>query len=93
MSSIAKTQNSTAYHENYGCDLRSPGRTPMNHLAVDSQSLDLVARAMHERARERIPECPAWEDLDMMDPWHAGLIRLAYDRAHDFIAMSGESAG
>lgn len=56
---------------------------------IDPDPLDVVARAMHERVRERIEECPAWEDLDMTDPWHAGLIRLAYDRAYDFIAMSG----
>jgi hypothetical protein len=61
----------------------------MNQPDADRQPLDRVARSMHERARERIPECPACEELDMTDPWHAGLIRIAYDRAHDFITMSG----
>ncbi len=61
----------------------------MAHMDIDRQPLELIARSMHERARERIPECRAWDCLDMTDPWHAGLIRVAYDRAHDFIAMSG----
>jgi hypothetical protein len=69
--------------------MKGVGRALMNHPDADPQPLELVARSMHERARERIPECPAWEELDMMDPWHAGLIRIAYDRAHDFLDMSG----
>lgn len=44
---------------------------------------------MHERARERMQGCPAWENLNPADPLEAGWIRLAYDRARDFIAMSG----
>ncbi len=66
---------------------------PVTHPPVDSEPLDRVARAMHERVRERIRACPAWEDLDMTDPWHAGLIRLAYDRAYDFLAGSGGTTG
>lgn len=60
------------------------------HPPANPRPIDLVARAMHERARERIQKCPAWEDLDPGDTRHAGLIRVAYERAREFIAMSGE---
>lgn len=65
------------------------GDTQIPYPPTDPTPFDLVARAMHERACERNQGCPVWEDLDLADTWHAGLIRVAYERARDFIAMSG----
>jgi hypothetical protein len=53
--------------------------------------LDVVARELHEHARQQITWWPAWEDLDMTDPFESGLIRTAYERARDFVAMSSRS--
>ncbi len=61
----------------------------MTHPPSDPQPLDILARELHEHNRQRIEGCPAWDDLDMTDPYEAGLIRLAYDRARDFVAMNG----
>lgn len=65
----------------------------MTHPPTDPRPLDVIAEWLHEHARERIEGCPAWEDLDMTDLWHAGLIRLAYDRATDFVAMHQKDEG
>ena len=62
----------------------------MTHPPADPQPIDIIARRLHEHARWRVGWWPAWEDLDMTDPFEAGLIRLAYERAREFIAMSGE---
>lgn len=59
----------------------------MSHPPADPQPLDVIARELHEHSRPRIQGCPAWEDLDMTDPFEAGLIRLAYDRARAFVEM------
>lgn len=61
----------------------------MTHPPAEPELIDVIAEWLHERARERIEGCPAWDDLDMTDPYEAGLIRLAYDRARDFVAMNG----
>lgn len=60
----------------------------MTHPPADPEPMDVIAREIHEHNRHRIKGCPAWEDLDMTDPYEAGLIRLAYDRARDFVAMN-----
>lgn len=66
----------------------------MIHPPADPQPLDVIARELHEHSRQRNAWWPAWEDLDTADPFKAGLIRTAYDRARDFVAMnSGETAG
>lgn len=62
----------------------------MTHPPTYPQPLDVIARELHEHNRRQIESFPAWEDLDMSDPWHAGLIRLAYDRARDFVAMNAK---
>ncbi len=63
----------------------------MTHPPAEPDPLDVIARELHEHSRRRIESFPAWEELDETDPWHAGLIRLAYDRARDFVAMDGRS--
>ncbi len=55
----------------------------MTHPPTDPQPLDVIACELHEHARQRVTWWPAWEDLDMTEPYEAGLIRLAYDRAHE----------
>ncbi|GJD66819.1 hypothetical protein [Methylobacterium frigidaeris] len=65
----------------------------MTHPPANPEPLDLAARELHEHARQRIEGCPAWEDFDITDPYEAGLIRLAYDRARDFNAISGGDEG
>ncbi len=63
----------------------------MTHPPAEPEPLDIVARELHEITRHHIQGCPTWEDLDPSDPWEAGMIRLAYDRARDFVAMNGQS--
>jgi hypothetical protein len=53
---------------------------------ADPERRDVIARELHELTRRRIPSFPAWEDLDASDPWHAGMIRIAYKRAQGFMA-------
>jgi hypothetical protein len=60
----------------------------MSEAPDDAVPLDALARELHEIARLGIEGCPAWEDLDKTDPWEAGLVRIAYERARDLIAMS-----
>ncbi len=50
--------------------------------------IGILARMLHEQGRERVVSWPAWEDLDITDPYEAELIRSAYDRARDFVAMN-----
>lgn len=59
----------------------------MTHPPAEPEPIDIIARELHEHARERIEGCPAWEDLDPSDPWEAGMIRLAYDRAQALVEM------
>ncbi|MGX7709279.1 hypothetical protein [Methylobacterium sp. Gmos1] len=65
----------------------------MTHPPTDPEPLDIIARRMHEHARWRASWWPAWEDLDPIDPFEAGLIRTAYDRARDFVAMYVKDEG
>lgn len=63
----------------------------MTRPSTNLELLDVIAEWLHERARERVTWWPAWEDLEPSDTFEAGLIRLAYDRARDFVAMTSES--
>ncbi|WP_279358155.1 hypothetical protein [Methylobacterium indicum] len=65
----------------------------MTHPPAEPQPLDVIARELHEHARQRVTWWPAWEDLDMTDPFEAGLIRSAYDRAQAFVEMNGADEG
>ncbi len=60
----------------------------MSHPPANPEPLDVIASELHELTRHRVQHCPAWEDLDPSDPLEAGLIRLAYERARDLVAMS-----
>lgn len=59
----------------------------MTHPPVDPQPVDVIARELHEHSREKHAWWPAWEDLDQSDPFEAGLIRTAYDRAQALVEM------
>lgn len=54
------------------------------------EPLDVIARELYQQARQRSKWWPAWEDLDMTDPFEAGLIRMAYERAQDFVATNSQ---
>ncbi|QRE76183.1 hypothetical protein [Methylobacterium aquaticum] len=62
---------------------------PVTHPLANPELIDVIAEWLHERAKERVTWWPAWEDLDMTDPFKAGLIRSAYDRARAFVEMNG----
>ncbi|SFE89259.1 hypothetical protein [Methylobacterium sp. yr596] len=65
--------------------IRSSG-APTTSPPADLERRDVIARELHEHTRRRIPSFPPWEDLDASDPWHAGMIRIAYKRAQVFMA-------
>lgn len=67
--------------------------SPPAHPPANPEPLDVIARELHERARERHTWWPAWPDLDMTDPFEAGLIRTAYDRARAWVEMNGGGEG
>ena len=59
----------------------------MTHPPLDPKPVDVIACRLHEQARWRAVWWPAWEDLDLNNPFEAGLIWVAYDQARDFAAM------
>jgi hypothetical protein len=64
----------------------------VTHPPADPEPIDIIARKLHEHARRQAGWWPSWEDLDPTDPFEAGLIQDAYDRARDFMAtyLGGE---
>jgi hypothetical protein len=57
----------------------------VTHPPANPGPLDIIARELHEHNRRRIQGCPAWDNLDPSDPWEAGMIHLAYERARDLV--------
>ncbi|WP_167543890.1 hypothetical protein [Methylobacterium aquaticum] len=44
---------------------------------ADPEHINIIAHHLHKRARQRVTWWPAWEDLDMTDPFEAEVMRLA----------------
>ncbi|GJD66908.1 hypothetical protein [Methylobacterium frigidaeris] len=64
----------------------------MTHPPTSPEPLDVIAGELHDLTRHCIQGCPTWEDLDPSDPWEAGMIRLAYDRARALVEMGRDEA-
>jgi hypothetical protein len=41
----------------------------MTHPPPNPKPIGVIAHELHEHARQRIPECPTWEDLDFAKLW------------------------
>ncbi len=64
----------------------------MTHPPANPGPLDVIARELHELMRLSNPGCPAWEDLDPADPHEAGLVRMAREKAREFIPADDRTA-